>query len=83
MPSSPQKQAQKQWYLVEYQGVAPVVVKLRVLAENEEDAFSIAETNRAQTYLEEKPRVDDKFMVKKKVSVKNLLTGIVGFIKNF
>jgi len=73
----------KSWFLVRMEGTAPVVMQFRVLAENEDEAFKMVETRPDQIWPQGPPDVNMKHMQKRKVSIKNTLTGMINWVRNF
>lgn len=78
-----QKKPEKQWYSVRVEGMAPVTVEYRVYAENEDDAFNIFQTSPQYVQLQDRPRIDHRKIIKKRVVIKNLLTGMINWIRQF
>ena len=72
---------QKQWFSVHIEGIAPVIVEYRIFAEDEEQAMQMVEQGRGQ--LDGRPHIELRHMQKRKVSIKNMLTGFVKWVRNF
>lgn len=78
------EQNKKQWFLVRIDGVAPVSIEYRIFAETEDAAFELAVKGAApNVYLNNKPHISIPKLQKKKVSIKNLLTGWITWVRNF
>ena len=73
----------KKKYLVRVEGIAPVIAEYEVLAENEEEAVQLLERQPHLQKLREKPNIDLPHMRKYRLSVKDLLTGMIGLRKSF
>ncbi len=79
-----EKQKSKQWYQVRIEGTAPVVVEFRVFAENEDEALKLVESGaRINVYRLNRPDVNLTKMRKNRVSIKDLLTGMINWVRKF
>jgi hypothetical protein len=74
---------QKQKYLIQVEGNAPIVAQFEVWAENEDAAAELFERQPHMARLRERPFIDLPRMQKRKLSVKDLLTGMIRLIRNF
>lgn len=77
------KQKPKQKFIVQVEGIAPFVAQYEVWAEDEEKAAEIFETQPWTLKLRDRPFIDLPRMRRKKLSVKNLLTGMINLVRNF
>lgn len=77
----PPKPKQKQWFSVTVEGEAPVRVRFRVFAEDEDQAFDMV--SRSPQGMDGQPFVDLLRLRKRKVSIKNTLTGLINWVKQF
>ena len=77
------KPKQKKWFMVNVEGLAPVTVQFRVFAEDEEQAFEALERHPHAIQMDGRPHIDMKRMAKKQVSIKNLMTGMINWVRKF
>jgi hypothetical protein len=78
-----EKSKTKQWYSVTMEGFAPVRVTFRVFANSEEDAFEAVEKKHRMLPTDGRPHVELRLLKKKKVIIKNLLNGLINWVRNF
>lgn len=76
-----EKPKQKQWFQIMIDGDAPVNVQFRVFAEDEDQAFEMFEKGMVQ--MDGRPQIDVRRMRKRKVSIKNLLNGLISWTRQF
>lgn len=77
------KPKQKQYYSIKVEGTAPVIAEFRIYAEDEKEAIKIFDTQPHLIQLIGPPKPDMLRLQKKKVTVKNLMTGMIEWVKNF
>lgn len=71
----------KKFYEITAEGTVPIVMKLRIFAEDEEQAYNIFNKYPHQvTLLGHK--IDFKRLNKRKITIKDLQTNIINFVKN-
>jgi hypothetical protein len=75
--------APKKKYLVRVEGIAPIIAEYEVWAENEEDAARLLDTQPHLQKLRDRPNIDLPRMRKFRLSVKDLMTGMIGLRKSF
>ena len=80
---APPKPKQKQWFLIYVEGIAPVKAQFRVFAEDEEKAFETLERNPHLTQMDGRPHIDLKRINQRKISIKNLMTGMINWVRKF
>lgn len=70
-------------YIIRVEGMAPITMELRVLAEDEDEAFEIFEKypHRVQHLGPPQPNLNK--LIKKRVAIKNMYTSIINWVKNF
>jgi len=73
----------KQWYQIMVEGEVPIVVYYRVFAEDEDAAFDILERQPHMLQLDSHPKPELRRVKKRKVSIKNLLTGWINWVRTF
>jgi hypothetical protein len=78
-----QESKPKKKYLIKVEGLAPVMATFEVWAEDEEQAAQIFEKQPNLVKLRERPFIDLPHMHKRKVSVQDLLTGMMKVIRSF
>lgn len=76
-----EKPKQKQWFLITIEGNAPVSVQFRAFAEDEDQAFDMFEKGMVQ--MDGRPQIDVRRIHKRKVSIKNLLNGLISWTRQF
>lgn len=79
----PEKVKAKQYFLVRLEGEAPVIHTLRVLAADEDEAFNIATRLPHLSVPIGPPEINLRLLKVRKASVKNTLTGMINWLKNF
>jgi len=80
--SKPDPPKQKRPFLITVEGVAPVKIQLETWAYNEEEAMEQL-NNQQLVRIRERPEVDVPRIIRKKVTVKDMLTSLVKLVKNF
>lgn len=73
----------KYWFSVRVEGIAPITVEYRIFAENEDEAFQTVEKLNYSSMLAGPPQPQLHKIQKKKVLIKNILTGMINWIRHF
>lgn len=73
----------KDYYLVTIEGTVPISVSYRVYSFDEEDAYNIVNSSPWNAQIQGQPKLNLLKIKKSKVSVKNLLTGVINWVKKF
>lgn len=82
-PVPPPKPKQKHWYQITVDAVAPIRVMYRVHSFSEQEAYETYLKNPTMAAMDGRPHIDLHHMQKKKITIKNLITGVINFIKTF
>lgn len=79
------KKIQKSYFNVKIEGTAPIVVEYRVLAEDEDMAFEMIDKRHMISGVQQlgPPHVDLRKINKKRVTIKNIMTGMINWMRNF
>lgn len=77
------KPKQKHWYQITVEGIAPVKLQFRVFADSEDNAFEIYSKNPSMAPMDGRPHIELRQLNKKRVTIKNLITGMINWIKVF
>lgn len=78
--------SEKKYFSVKLQAVAPIIIEYRIFAENEDDAYKIAESqliNNSHSMMIRPPKIDFSRVKKNKIEIKDLLTGLIAWQKIF
>ncbi len=78
-----EKPKQKQYYSIKVEGLAPIIAEFRVLAEDEEEAYRMFEKQPYMVQPLSPPKPDMRKLIKKKITIKNMLTNMIGFVRSF
>lgn len=76
-------QQTKKYFEVKLEGMAPVILTYRIYAENEEEAYKIIDKSPHMAKLTSQPIIDMPRVRRRKISIKDLTTGLISFIRNF
>lgn len=73
----------KQKYLVTLEGLVPVTLTYEVFAEDQEEAYKIIDSGYFRSQLLKPPFYDLQRLRKKKIVIKDVLSGVVKLMKNY
>jgi len=74
---------QKHWFQITVMGTAPIVARFRVFCETEDQAFQIWSQNPSMAPIDGRPQIELRQIIKKRIEIKNLITGMIKWIKTF
>ena len=73
----------KSYYILEVNGLMPVQVNFRVLAENEEEAYKIFDTRPDQATPMGQPKPMPGKIIPKKICIRNSVSALITWMRNF
>jgi hypothetical protein len=79
---SQEKPKVKRRFVVEVQGIAPVVLQLETWAYDEEEALKQLDNPRLMS-IRQKPEIDLTRLRRHKVTIKDAITSLIKIVKNF
>jgi hypothetical protein len=74
---------QKKPYIIKVEGMAPVILEYRVMAENEDRAYQVFDKQPYLLQLFNPPQVDKARVRKIRVSIRSQFTNIINWVKSF
>jgi len=77
------KPKQKEIFIIKVEGNVPVTVDYKIWAYDEEDAYNQFTYSKISAVPMNQPRFEMQKLRPKKISIKNLKTNLINWVKNF
>jgi hypothetical protein len=74
---------QKHWFQITVEGTAPIRVQFRAFDYDEESAYETYLKNPSMAPIDGRPQIELRQIIKKRITIKNLITGMIKWVKTF